>query len=1172
MTTTDPDDLRTEHGSPEALFAAWAVRAEAGESLSFDEFLEAHAAHAEALLRLHEDWKLFAPLLGKVVPGLIASSSLHVAPLSGGDEDSEMPSAELLDRLGIHAPNTGRYRFRAVLGRGGGGVVLKVWDTKLNRPLAMKVVLGRGEDRPTGATPKVDSRTLTRFVDEARIASQLNHPGIVPVHELGADESGRAFFTMKLVKGEDLSKIFEKVKTGEDGLNQTRALGVLLKVCEAMSFAHAKGVIHRDLKPANIMVGRYGEVHVMDWGLARVLAERDHRDLRIRPHNTSSASVVDSLRGSGRATSGGSPLVTLDGTVLGTPVYMPPEQARGELDSLGPQSDVYAIGAMLYELLAKRPPFIALGEEVSPYTALLRVIDGSPQSLMEIESRLPAELVAICERAMARQAQSRYQNTSSLAEDLRAYLEHRVVQAHDTGTWAETRKWVQRNKPLATSLAGIVLVLGLALAVSWEFKVRADDQRRVATAETDLVLMLWAQNELKDLVEQAETLWPAHPSTLEACTAWLEKAQVLIDGQPSDAALGIRRHPGLHDFEARLVQLRQHAIPRSSQQLAGDQALHPKFAELEHCRAKLTWMRRMLGQETWPTEVDEEAHFVHHSSTLTVQDLLALARPLVDCNPATIKYGGEVKALALVKRALLMASTEEQPECRDLYAWCLFRTGRFWEAQDQQALARLLRSNPFMRRKLHQAERLAYLVMEQQLDNETVLIPGLPTRIDEILTYEPDLGRFLREWSQDAQREKRASEVSDLAVRVERLQSEVNEGRSYEFADAQDRWLYRVLNSLVTDLRELADASAGGLYSSGYSDKHGWGVVRRADAALEIERRSLEAADNVALWREASDAIAAHPWYGGLRISSQKSLLPLGADPSTGLWEFSDIQTGEPALRAADGSLALTEHTGLVFVLIPAGLFLMGAQKESSTARNYDLAAEDTEFPVRLVHMSAFFLSKYEMTQGQWLYLGRNPSAFSASNYSRGWNREGEPWNARHPVEQVSWTECAEKLSFLGFALPTEAQWEYAARAGTTTRWWTGADEASVAHSSNLSDSFAHWHGYEKWDLWDPKLDDGNTVHTAVGSDCPNWFGLHGIIGNVLEWCLDGYEGGRYGSALSSDPLSPWLNTKFRVARGGSFFLPATWARSSSRFKAAPDFRSFGIGVRPARLIEQDPH
>jgi serine/threonine-protein kinase len=310
----------------EAIFAAWAARIEGGETLEFGDLLREHPPHVEDLRELYDDWTLFAPLLGRVVPGLIASDAgVHLPSLSGNDEDEpQSASAELLEHLGIHAPDAGRYRFRAVLGRGGGGVVLKVWDTKLNRPLAMKVVLGREEHPPGGETPRVDGRTLTRFVDEARIASQLNHPGIVPIHELGADETGRAFFTMRLVKGENLSAVLEHVKTGRDGWNQTRALGVLLKVCDAMAFAHDKGVVHRDLKPANVMIGKYGEVYVMDWGLARVLSEPDRRDIRIECQPATAESAVASLRTRERGELPDSPLITMDGTVLGTPVYMSP--------------------------------------------------------------------------------------------------------------------------------------------------------------------------------------------------------------------------------------------------------------------------------------------------------------------------------------------------------------------------------------------------------------------------------------------------------------------------------------------------------------------------------------------------------------------------------------------------------------------------------------------------------------------------------------------------------------------------------------------------------------------------------------------------------------------------------------------------------------------------------
>ncbi len=470
-------------GKAESLFAAWAARIEAGERIEFESVVRRHPECARELEQLHDDWLQFAPLLSRVVPGLVASESgVLVPPLASAKDDDAPPSSdELFARLGLHGAGESRYRFRAVIGRGGGGVVLRVWDSKLNRALAMKVVLGREEERLSGDTPRVDGRTLSRFVDEARIAAQLNHPGIVPVHELGADDAGRAFFTMKLVKGEDLACIFEKVFTGEGDWNQPRALGYLLRVCEAMAYAHDKGVVHRDLKPANVMVGPYGEVHVMDWGLARVLGEKDTRDLRIRPQTQPPISAVDSFRAGERKAQADSPLITMDGAAVGTPAYMSPEQARGELEDVGPRSDVYAVGAMLYHLLTGEPPFTPRGAHVPQLVVLTNVMHGPPKPVEELSPRAAPELVAICEKAMQRQSTSRYGSMLELAADLRAFLEGRVVEAYETGTWAETKKWVQRNRALAASL----LVTGLAVAGA-------------------VVALLWAFSQQKDAVLVAE--------------------------------------------------------------------------------------------------------------------------------------------------------------------------------------------------------------------------------------------------------------------------------------------------------------------------------------------------------------------------------------------------------------------------------------------------------------------------------------------------------------------------------------------------------------------------------------------------------------------------------------------------------------------------------------------
>ncbi|MCI0635825.1 MAG: serine/threonine protein kinase, partial [Actinobacteria bacterium] len=151
-----------------------------------------------------------------------------------------------------------RYAIEGEIGRGGMGAVLRALDKKLDRPLALKLIVGQSSPTRTGKTPPIDARQLTRFLNEARVTSQLDHPGIVPVHEVGVDEGGRAYFTMKLVQGSTLSEVFERRAAGDAHWSTARVLGAIQRVCEAMAFAHDRGVIHRDLKPHNVMVGDFG--------------------------------------------------------------------------------------------------------------------------------------------------------------------------------------------------------------------------------------------------------------------------------------------------------------------------------------------------------------------------------------------------------------------------------------------------------------------------------------------------------------------------------------------------------------------------------------------------------------------------------------------------------------------------------------------------------------------------------------------------------------------------------------------------------------------------------------------------------------------------------------------------------------------------------------------------
>ncbi len=489
----------------EELVAELVERMEADPATDLDALLALHPEHGSEIRRR--------------IDILRAAGLLPRAP--GNGTRTPDPLGPIRQRLERRGDFPLRYALAGELGRGGMGRILEAREDDLQRTVAMKVF------HPRDGNGAPDPALVGRFLHEARITARLDHPGIVPVHELGLDDQGQLYFTMRMVSGEDLRQVYEHVATGHDGWNQPRALGVLLKVCEALGYAHEKHVIHRDLKPANVMVGKHGEVYVMDWGLARVLGQHDPFDLRIRPEVDSDPAETPPGQ-SGREHASDSPLVTRNGDIVGTPAYMPPEQARGDLAALGPQSDVYAVGAMLYQLLAGTMPFVAHGQRPSPRAILRRVLAGPPVALAELAPKAPPELVAICEKAMARESAQRYANTTELAEDLRAFLELRMVRAYRTGAWVEARKWVQRNTPLALALLGVVLALTVG---SIAFKLKADEATRTADFATkesqraDAQATQADQNAQKAREEAARADQNAAEATKSALAAQAETAK-----------------------------------------------------------------------------------------------------------------------------------------------------------------------------------------------------------------------------------------------------------------------------------------------------------------------------------------------------------------------------------------------------------------------------------------------------------------------------------------------------------------------------------------------------------------------------------------------------------------------------------------------------------------------
>ncbi|MCP3914360.1 MAG: serine/threonine protein kinase [bacterium] len=445
--------------TPESLFASFLASGKAGEGIELEELCGAHPEHAAQLRELHRQWLRLDDIQRRF--GLSGSLTERLHRVHGakidpqvelGDEYAGDFTKQLVDRLSSRTPASNRYHLKGEVGRGGMGAVLRVWDEDLRRHLAMKVMLGKREPQTSDGKPAVDSIHLARFLEEAQVTGQLDHPGIVPVHELGLDADGQVFFTMKLVNGTTLGDVFDELAAGSDNWTEVRVLGLIVKICEAMSYAHAKGVIHRDLKPANVMVGKFGEVYVMDWGLAKILGREDEKDLRVQPEAPARTSDLLSDRRDQAGQTPDSPLYTMDGDVVGTPAYMAPEQAAGRVSEMGPPSDVYALGAMLYQLMAGHMPYVPPRIRLNNYAVWQRVQEGPPRPLHELAPASPPELVAICERAMEREARARYPDVQALAADLAAYVEGRVVRAYEKGALAEIRKWVRRNRAMAATL------------------------------------------------------------------------------------------------------------------------------------------------------------------------------------------------------------------------------------------------------------------------------------------------------------------------------------------------------------------------------------------------------------------------------------------------------------------------------------------------------------------------------------------------------------------------------------------------------------------------------------------------------------------------------------------------------------------------------------------------
>jgi serine/threonine protein kinase len=383
----------------------------------------------------------------------------------------------------------GDYELIDEVARGGMGIVYKAWQRSLKRIVAVKMIL---------SGHLASSEDVAHFQAEAQAAASLSHPGIVPIFEVDQVD-GQHFFAMEFIDGISLTR-----RVAISPLEPWEAAMIIRRTAEAVQYAHERGVVHRDLKPANIIVDHNGQPHVTDFGLAYIQEGHD--------------------------------LLTAAGEPIGTASYMPPEQAIGQRDKIGPTSDVYSLGATLYCLVTGRPPF----HSANSADTLIQVIHHDPVPPRQLNQQIPKDIETICLKCLEKSPDRRYASALELAEELRRYLRNEPILARPIGQWARLIKWCQRHRSLALVASVLMMSVASLIAVSIMYNLRLIEEREAARnaerqAERVLERTQSLLSQLSHLSESETTLLTLQVSEYGGLCATLEQFAEMDDSPKADA-------------------------------------------------------------------------------------------------------------------------------------------------------------------------------------------------------------------------------------------------------------------------------------------------------------------------------------------------------------------------------------------------------------------------------------------------------------------------------------------------------------------------------------------------------------------------------------------------------------------------------------------------------------
>jgi formylglycine-generating enzyme required for sulfatase activity/tRNA A-37 threonylcarbamoyl transferase component Bud32 len=1083
-------------------------------------------------------------------------------------------------RADLSSPAARRFLILRPHRKGGLGQVFVARDEELHREVALKEIQERHADNP-------ESRA--RFLLEAGVTGSLEHPGIVPVYGLGTYGDGRPFYAMRFVRGDSLKDAVERfhrekttLPAGERALRLRQLLGRFVDVCQAVAYAHSRGVLHRDLKPGNVMLGKYGETLVVDWGLAKVLGQAD-----VEVSEGLLVSSADSA-------------LTQAGRALGTPAYMSPEQAAGRLDQLGPRSDVYSLGATLYCLVTGQAPFPSgdAGE------VLGKVQRGDYPRPRALDRQIHPALEAICCQAMALRPEDRYVSPQALAEDVEKYLADEPVTAYREPWSARLARWRRRHPTLVTatalvllSLAGAAVVGGLVVGQEQaktlhEQEARLEQQRKAREAQVGTLLDVAPQavpavlaalephrDEIRPLLEQAAAQPEPQEVNAEATRLWRQHraraALALLPEEPGQVGpLTVRLlEERLDPAEMLLVRdaLRPHAgaLTDDLWRRAGAGSPAVRF------RALVALAAYDPDAPRWGQAAAGAVGEMLSANPLHLGPWVEALRPVQDrlMPPLGRVFRGEepgLKEYRQVAASVLADYAADRPEAladllmdADAKQFAVL----YPRVQEQGERGRRLLRDEVDRQLPAEAKDEARERLAKRQANAAVALLRLnqPHRVWPLLKHRPDprtrsylIHRFGPLGAEAGVLVKRLAEEPDVTIRRALLLS------VGEFGEAT--WTPEAKKRMVSQVQDL------------YRTAPDPGLHAAAEWLLRQWHEEAWLAQTTAAWAKDKE-------------QRQKRLEGIE-------WEVRHAREKAPPQWYVNGQ-------GQTMVVIPGPVtFRMGsppteADRVTDEALHQRRIGRSFAIAATAVTKEQFlhFLPRFSQSQ---MRCYPEPSCpiggilwYEAAAYCN-WlsDQEGIPreqWcyetNARGQVARLK----ANYLSLTGYRLPTEAEWEYACRAGAVT-------SRSYGETAELLDKYGWYY------------DNAHARTRPVGSKKPNDLGLFDVHGNLYTWCQERYRDyaetknslyfgantiGLLGSSSGRGPLlalaapvseGPGLqgdeiiediedilridSNSSRVLRGGSFAAQASNVRCAYRVRAVPSLRFLDVGLlRPARTF-----